>query len=591
MEQNRPGVFEVARSEILIVGGGIAGMWIAYKLVRAGIRCLMITEATPDDAFASTVSAGAINLAPVGHEDFGKFLDDLTLNQSNPSVSAVMDRHLAGEVAILAELMDFKEVKIGIAPVSGSGRAVLQRLWNEVAVLGGQIVQATVSKFEMRGNHCVGVQYSHQGRSGKVLCKNLVIASGGYSGLFRSSISKSAKGTVIGQFILAGGVVSNLEFLFRHGFGNIETHSVTPTEQIAGASVYGMTGRVVWLEEDLFYGRGTFTHLAAIKLWMENAHEEYYIDTSYEVLYRALKQVNDSIENRRRKPSTRDNDQERAISELLAVFSEGDWTEADALVRRRWEQQEPLDFADYGQLKEFYKVPVIRRFPVNPATYFSMGGISHHDFQTNFANVFVTGEAMHDFGANRIGGLPWGLYLASGKVIAGKLIDRVNQDFGAWTDFEILCKPFTRDPGIADLIGEILDDCLNQEFSEEKVHNGIHRLVKERQMLDGDPENFHEGSGMLVLAEAILKSALAREETRGHFIRSDFPETNPALAKRFTWARYEKSKNEVIVDLASFREAIFSCRFRIESESGETCGGQCDTQVSMFRGGEESRGL
>ena len=78
-----------------------------------------------------------------------------------------------------------------------------------------------------------------------------------------------------------------------------------------------------------------------------------------------------------------------------------------------------------------------------------------------------------------------------------------------------------------------MNDCLGITRSEEKLMEGIQSMdyylsVSDKLMYDPDvsPYMGYSVRPMLLLARAILTSALARKETRGANIRNDFPERN-----------------------------------------------------------------
>jgi succinate dehydrogenase/fumarate reductase flavoprotein subunit len=82
-------------------------------------------------------------------------------------------------------------------------------------------------------------------------------------------------------------------------------------------------------------------------------------------------------------------------------------------------------------------------------------------------------------------------------------------------------------------IAKIMNDCLGITRTENKLLEGIKSIdyyisISEKLVYDSDVSVYigYSLQPMLILARAILTSALARKETRGAHIREDYPETS-----------------------------------------------------------------
>ena len=82
-----------------------------------------------------------------------------------------------------------------------------------------------------------------------------------------------------------------------------------------------------------------------------------------------------------------------------------------------------------------------------------------------------------------------------------------------------------------------MNDCLGITRSEEKLLEGIQSVdyylsISEKLTYDPDVSPYigYSLRPMLLLARAILTSALARKETRGAHIRDDYPERSSEFA-------------------------------------------------------------
>lgn len=80
-------------------------------------------------------------------------------------------------------------------------------------------------------------------------------------------------------------------------------------------------------------------------------------------------------------------------------------------------------------------------------------------------------------------------------------------------------------------IAKLMNESLGITRTEEKLKEGIHSVdyylsISDRLMFDSDVSPYvgYSIKPMLLLARAILTSALERKETRGAHIRNDYPE-------------------------------------------------------------------
>src|SRR5882672_754777 len=189
---------------VVIVGGGIAGIWVALKLAKAHIDSVLIDYSSTDrgGVLGSSVrSVGAVNTSPLERSEFKEFMDELGLGQVHPSTVGLLQTYLREELADLQTYGEFKRIKLGVAVAGGNAGPVLKNLHKEYLASGGQILNAWVTRRVADATTCRGVQYQQGERAGKVLASAIVVASGGYAGLFEGSVKTNNHGTLLGRFL------------------------------------------------------------------------------------------------------------------------------------------------------------------------------------------------------------------------------------------------------------------------------------------------------------------------------------------------------------------------------------------------------
>jgi fatty acid CoA ligase FadD22 len=558
-----PGLCPEQRADVVVVGGGMAGIWVAYQLAKTGLQTTIVTyreENRGGAQGASRRSAGAFNTFILDLENCEHYLHELGLGQMHPSVCAALKGYLRTGIEELRALMDLKTVKIGLALGAGSGEEFLNTIGGRFAALGGRTVNGWVTRLLADETSCRGVQYESPDGVGKIRARAIVLASGGYAGLFGNAIKTNCYGNILGSYLLAGGIATNLEFLFKHGYGNVDANALTPTEELPGAEIYDHHHqRATWLEELLFYKQGTKTHLQAVQFWLRNPEREFYVDLSYRPLYQKIWRLNDTIAGNPDLPAGATHQQ--LVEDIVSVF-EPDRREAARERLAIWiNERRTIGHSMFEELKGFSEPVERSRFRVRPLTYFSMGGMGHVDFATNLKNVFVTGEAMHDFGANRVGGLPWSLYLTSGYVIAREVQRRFNEeDVPAGEDFEVLNRHSHFDSSLLQAIQQRMYDCHDRELTSTRATESVVWFRAARRNLAEQTDRLHDGVSWLLVAEAIMQSSLCRHESRGFFFRFDYQAPDSKLENLFSRAWYDPESDTIQARLSTWKEIAAQVR-------------------------------
>ncbi len=226
----------------------------------------------------------------------------------------------------------------------------------------------------------------------------------------------------------------------------------------------------------------------------------------------------------------------------------------------------------YAQFKDFAGVDITKeKMEVAPTVHYQMGGIKvdPDTTKTNVEGLFAAGEVASGLhGANRLGG----------NSLADILVIGRRSGLGA---AEYTKKATLEDPSKSDIEAEIArvksymrDDGRNpyeiiEELSANMSDNvGIIRtetnlqkaLIKILELKSSAPKvgvrgdlKYNKGllacleiPNMLTAAEAVVRGAMTRKESRGAHARSDYPKKDPNLKKNII---YKKSGDEMKLEL------------------------------------------
>jgi len=213
----------------------------------------------------------------------------------------------------------------------------------------------------------------------------------------------------------------------------------------------------------------------------------------------------------------------------------------------------------YHQFMELADVDITKQaMEVGPTTHYIMGGV-RVDPDTGAATVpglFAAGEAaagMH--GANRLGGnslsdlVVFGRRAGAGA--ARYALDLVGSpkisDLEVEAEIRDLLAPFSSGSGESPyVVHRALQDCMDRNVGIFRNEDDLERALTELEGLKGRASRVRvEGSrtynpgwhlardlrNMLIVSEAIARSALLRKESRGAHSRLDFPSPDASLAK------------------------------------------------------------
>ena len=192
-----------------------------------------------------------------------------------------------------------------------------------------------------------------------------------------------------------------------------------------------------------------------------------------------------------------------------------------------------IDAACRAQGFDWGAVPI----PVTPAAHYYMGGIRTDSWgRTSLPGLYAVGEAACNglHGANRLASNS----LLEGAVYGARVIDGLNdpQPVEAFDDewpapiaVDLLDDPEADDVNRTDL-QRLMWDAAGLARNGDDLAAAITELKRFKAPTVNDAKS-SEDANLLVVARAVMTSALAREESRGGHYRTDFPETDPAQAR------------------------------------------------------------
>ncbi|MCW2824425.1 MAG: nadB [Aeromicrobium sp.] len=191
-----------------------------------------------------------------------------------------------------------------------------------------------------------------------------------------------------------------------------------------------------------------------------------------------------------------------------------------------------IDAACRAQGYDWGVVPI----PVTPAAHYYMGGIRTDEWgRTSVPGLYAIGEAACNglHGANRLASNS----LLEGAVYGTRVVEAIRDpkpvvpfadDWSAPLDLDLSEDPGAEDVSRADL-QQIMWDAAGLARTGADLEQAAAELCRWRSPAVTDAKAA-EDANLLVVARAVIASALARQESRGGHYRTDFPQTDPARA-------------------------------------------------------------
>lgn len=505
--------------DIIVVGSGISGLYSALYAKKAGFNVAVLTKGNPFRSNSAVASGGinaVINMAE--YDSVERHVSDTVEGSDGLSHVGNIEKMCTEAPNIVAELREmgvgFDEDEEGNLHQRPFGGASANRTCYIADRTGASIVQTLLVKCRDEGVHILAnhkflniTKYNDKLSGVTVLrrrdtqvvalaCKALVLAGGGYAGIYRghSTNSQESSGDVIAAALRAKMRLSNMEFVQFHPTTLASTGAlISEAARGEGAYLVDETGERFTdeLQTRDKLSRDITTH-------MLNGHK-VYLD------FRHL--------------------DEKVIEEKLPSA-----------------QKMALNAAGVDIRTELLEI--------TPSAHYSIGGIwTREDTSTDLPDVFACGECavtgVH--GANRLGGnsLLEGAYFGR---LAGREAGRaaLKRDFQP-IDYADVNKEMRRVELIMEgeshfninamrkNLGESLFRNAGVYRSEESLANAleyVHYLMKRSYGLHCVNKERHnnvelpailEFKNALEIAEAMVVSAMQRKESRGVHYREDYP--------------------------------------------------------------------
>ncbi|MEP6816733.1 MAG: L-aspartate oxidase [Marmoricola sp.] len=324
----------------------------------------------------------------------------------------------------------------------------------------------------------------HRGGVGAVMCRAVVLASGGLGQVFSQTTNPAVStGDGMAVALRAGAVLRDLEFVQFH-----------PTVMWLGPDSRGQQPLI----SEAVRGEGAVLVDWEGHRFMQGQHELADL-APRDVVAKAI------------------------TREMHASGKPHMWLDARHLGAAFWGRRFPTILAT---CRQHGVDPVTELIPVSPACHYASGGVATDlDGQSSLPGLFATGEVACSgvHGANR---------LASNSLLEGLVFSRRIAE-----TIEVNGLPVRRQPVDDGRRPGLIDDAVrsdSQEVMTSKVGvlrsaTGMTEAVAELaalvDRLESDPRTESwQVTNLLTVSTALARAALMREETRGSHWREDFPE-------------------------------------------------------------------